>query len=209
MHTATPSQSVPEKPSAPAKHLREKSVWHYLKRGLSWGLLALVIGLGILVVGIPAATGSTPLTVLTSSMEPTLPPGTLVVVRPTPAQDIRLGDVLTYQIKPGNPAVVSHRVIEVHSISNGTKEFVTQGDNNPAADAAPVTEGQIKGTIWYSVPFVGWASIVVGHYSGWLVPIAAVGLLGYAAVMIVSAALGRARNGRRATAEEKVLPLAD
>jgi signal peptidase len=162
------------------------------------------------VVGIPAATGSTPLTVLTGSMEPTLPPGTLVVVRPTPAQDIRLGDVITYQIKPGNPAVVSHRVIEVHAISNGTKEFVTQGDNNPAADAAPVTEGQIKGVIWYSVPLVGWASILVGQYGGWLVPIAGIGLIGYAAAMIVSAAVGRARKGRRtAAAPEDDLPVAN
>ncbi|BDZ46061.1 hypothetical protein GCM10025866_19700 [Naasia aerilata] len=144
-------------------------------------------------------------------MEPTLPPGTLVVVRPTPVQDIRLGDVITYQIKPDNPAVVSHRVIEVHSISNGTKEFITQGDNNQAADAAPVTEAQIKGVIWYSVPFVGWASIVVGQYSGWLVPIVAIGLLAYAGVMIGSAAVSRARKARRraASAQEPALPLAD
>lgn len=186
--------------AAPAKPESEKGLWHYLKRGLGWGLLSLVAGLGLVTVGIPAATGSTPLTVLTSSMEPTLPPGTLVVVRPTPVQDIRLGDVVTYQINPGNPAVVSHRVIEVHAISNGTKEFVTQGDNNPSADAAPVTEAQIKGVVWYSVPYVGWASIAVGHYSGWLVPLAAIGLLVYAAAMILSAALGRARKARRTAA---------
>jgi signal peptidase len=131
-------------------------------------------------------------------------------VRPTDIQDIRLGDVLTYQIKPGNPAVVSHRVIEVHSISNGTKEFVTQGDNNPSADAAPVTEAQVRGTIWYSVPFVGWASIVVGQYSGWIVPVAGIGLLGYAGAMILSAATGRVRKTRRAAATpEPVVPLAD
>jgi signal peptidase len=195
-----------------AKDRPQRGFWHYLRLGLGWGLLGLVAGLGVLVIGLPAATGSTPLTVLTGSMEPTLPPGTLVIVKPTAPQDIRLGDVLTYQIRPGKPEVVSHRVVEVRSISDGSVEFLTKGDNNGAVDPAPVTAAQIKGTIWYSVPWVGWASIAVGgKLSGLLVPIAGIGLLGYAGALIFSALFGKKKRGarHRATPMEPALPLAD
>ena len=71
--------------------------------GLSLGLLLLVLGLGILVIGIPAAVGGTPLTILTGSMSPNLPPGTLVVIKPTPIDEIAIGDILTFQLSRASP----------------------------------------------------------------------------------------------------------
>ena len=50
--------------------------------GISGGLLALVLLLAGMVVLVPAVSGSTPYTILTSSMEPGLPPGTLVIDGP-------------------------------------------------------------------------------------------------------------------------------
>ena len=89
----------------------EKGLMHYIGLAVSGALLVLVLGLGALVIVIPALTGGTALTVLTQSMEPRLPPGTLIVIRPTAIDDIKIGDVVTYQIKSGQPAVVSHRVV--------------------------------------------------------------------------------------------------
>ncbi len=59
----------------------------------------------------PRLGGATPYTVLTSSMEPEYPPGTLVVVRPVPIEEIGIGDVITYQLESGEPTVVTHRVV--------------------------------------------------------------------------------------------------
>src|SRR5690606_26547965 len=56
--------------------------------GLSFGLLAFVVLIAVLVIVVPAAVGGRSLTVLTSSMEPAYPPGTLVVVKPTAPGDI-------------------------------------------------------------------------------------------------------------------------
>ena len=78
---------------AEAEHPRKKGVLHYLGVGVSVGLLAFVVLIAVLVVVVPMVTGSRPLTVLTGSMEPAYPPGTLVIVKPTPVEDIRLGDV--------------------------------------------------------------------------------------------------------------------
>ena len=170
-----------------------------IRTALSFALLGVVAVLGIATVVVPLATGSTPLTVLTSSMEPSLPPGTLVVVRPTPADRIAVGDVITYQPVPGEPALVTHRVIEVQALSTGQTRFLTQGDANEAPDAAPVTEEQVKGVIWYSVPWVGHLSVALGgDVRAWLLPIVGIGLLGYAAALLGSAVITRVSKSRQA-----------
>ncbi|MFD1713864.1 signal peptidase I [Amnibacterium flavum] len=176
---------------------KERSVWQYLGTGLSAGLLALVVGLGLAVVVVPQIAGATPLTVLTRSMEPTLPPGTLVVVKPTPVDDIVIGDVMTYQIESGKPDVISHRVIEIQSGSDGLRTFITKGDNNDAADE-PVIEAQVKGTVWYSIPLIGYVSTnIVGAGRSWIIPVAGAALLAYAALMLTLGLLGRRKRGKR------------
>jgi len=176
-----------------------RGLGYYIGLGLSWGVLGLVLLLAAVLIFIPAAAGATPLTVLTSSMEPHLPPGTFIVVRPAPVDEIHIGSVVTYQIESGKPEVITHRVVEIRSESNGSRTFITKGDNNDDPDPNPVIPEQIKGTLWYSVPLVGYiATAVNGQSRTWLVPVAGVGLLIYAAVMVVSALVGRARkrNGR-------------
>ncbi|BDI23059.1 signal peptidase I [Herbiconiux sp. L3-i23] len=192
---------------------RERGVLHYLWTGLSAGVLALVVAIGLAAVVVPMVAGATPLTVLTRSMEPTLPPGTLVVVRPTPVDQIRIGDVLTYQIESGKADVISHRVIEVRSGSDGLTTFITKGDNNDAADTEPVIPAQIKGTVWYSIPWIGYVSVnLVGANRSWLVPAAGGALLVYAVVMVVLGLFGKkgtARGGGKRPKGERARHAAD
>lgn len=166
-----------------------------LALGLSVGLLAVVAGLALVLIVVPKATGSVPLTVLTSSMEPRLPPGTLVVVRPIDPRDIRVGQVVTYQIASGEPEVVTHRVVAISSTSDGRQRFAFRGDANAQDDAVLVQPAQIRGALWYSVPGVGWANdLVNGTARAWVVPIAASALFAYSAVMM---ALGISPVARR------------
>jgi signal peptidase len=166
--------------------------------GLSAGLLGLIVLLGLAVVGIPAIVGATPLTVLTQSMIPTYPPGTLVIVRPTATQDIRIGDAMTYQIESGRPEVVTHRVIAIERTTNGSTTFTTQGDNNSAPDPKPVTTAQVKGTVWYAVPYIGYVNSTIGGADkGWLIPVIAVALFLYAGWMFASGLSARSRKRRR------------
>ncbi len=85
-----------------------------------------------------ALTGSTPYTVLTSSMEPTYPPGTLIVVKPQDADSLRVGDAITFQWESGKPDVVTHRIIAVQRTAKGELRFTTQGDANSSPDPRPV-----------------------------------------------------------------------
>ena len=188
----------------PAAVAEEKSLWGYLKLTLSAVLLTLMIALGFAVIVVPAITKSVPLTVLTSSMEPGLPPGTLVIVRPVAPADIRMGDVVTYQIRSGEPGVITHRIIAITTTESGERSFTLQGDNNGAPDPDPVREVQVQGRVWYSLPYLGWVNnLMGGDARDTVVPIAAGALLLYAAWTILSSLVGRKKTQRDADEEPR------
>ena len=140
------------------------------------------------------------MTVLTSSMEPELPPGTLLIVSPVEPADVAVGDVITYQIRSGEPEVITHRVIEITNSTGGGREFILQGDNNATPDD-PIREVQIQGKLWYSVPYLGWVnSTVNGENRAWIIPVAAGVLFTYAAWMVISGIVGSRRKAREAAA---------
>ena len=126
---------------------------------------AVVLGLGALlgvavaaaVAVVPALTGAHALTVLTGSMEPTLPVGSVVVSRPVPADRIVAGDIITFTDRdPESPAtrVVTHRVVDVRASPTGPT-FGTKGDANNVGDARRTAAADVIGVRWYSVPWVG------------------------------------------------------
>lgn len=191
-----PAASIPEMPDPP--DAPEKSLVHYLGLAVSGAILLLVVALALLLIVVPKATGSTPLTVLTSSMEPTLPPGTLIIVRPITPDEIRIGDVVTYQIRSGQPGVITHRVTAISSSSAGGRTFTFTGDNNSVADADQVLPVQIQGRLWYSVPWIGWVNNAVnGQSRSWIVPIIAGLLFAYMGYMFASGAVSAMRKRRR------------
>lgn len=90
-------------------------------------LLLLLVGLG------PRTGAYRTVTVLTGSMAPTMPVGAVVVSTPSPLEDVRVGDVITYRIPVEDRRVVTHRVVEV--VRPGPHPVVrTRGDANAAPD---------------------------------------------------------------------------
>ena len=149
----------------------------WVVRAASWVLVALVTALVLAAVVVPRVAGATPYTVLTGSMTPTYPPGTLVVVRPVAVGDIAVGDVVTYQLHSGESTVVTHRVVGIGWTGAGDKVLTTQGDANDVPDVDPVRPVQVRGEVWYSLPWVGRLNVLLspGQHA-WLVRVAA-GLL--------------------------------
>jgi signal peptidase I len=177
---------------------KEHGLLYYVGLGASGALLIAVIALAFILVIVPKASGATPLTVLTQSMEPLYPPGTLLFVRPVKQADIKIGDVITYQIQSGKPAVISHRVIAINNPADGTRTFVLKGDNNSDPDPAAVIPAQIKGRLWYSVPLLGWVSnLVNGPSRSWMVDLVAVALFAYAAYMIIGGVVAASRSRKK------------
>lgn len=166
-----------------------------LVQALSWVLLGAVSLLAIIVIVVPAVTGSKPYTVLTGSMVPLYSPGTLVVVKPVPVEEINLGDVITYQLESGKPEVVTHRVVAVGAAADGTPLFITRGDANDADDPEPVQPVQIVGELWYSVPYIGWINnVVTGQARALALPVVVGGLFVYGLVTIAISVRDRRRE---------------
>lgn len=184
---------------APAATRTARSgVRHWIGQGVSAGILLLVLGLALLVIVLPRLTGAIPLTVLTSSMEPGLPAGTLIVVRAVAADDLGLGDIVTYQVRSGDPTVITHRIVGLTLAANGDRTFVLKGDNNSLADPDAVTAAQVRGRLWYAVPLIGLVNNAVsGRAKAWVSAGGAALLFGYAGFMIVGG-IGDARSRRAA-----------
>jgi len=128
--------------------------------GRALAVVVVVVAGAALLAGVvvPRLAGATPYTVLTGSMAPALPPGTLVVVRPS--SSVAIGDVITYQRSAGAP-VVTHRVVGAGVTTDGQVVYTTQGDANDVADAGAVHADQVRGVVWYHVPFLGRAESVL------------------------------------------------
>ncbi|GAA3542101.1 signal peptidase I [Nocardioides daeguensis] len=167
----------------------------WLGRVAAWLVILGVCAVLSVTVLIPRLAGATPYTVLTSSMTPDLPPGTLVVVRPQPASEIGLGDIITFQLESGKAPVATHRVVAVSNTPDGEPIFRTQGDANDAPDQAWVRPVQIKGRAWYVVPYLGHLNnLLTGRQRQMGVYLVAGALSAYAAYMFASALLGRSRR---------------
>lgn len=162
---------------------------------ISWLVILGVVAVLAAAVVVPRLAGAAPYTVLTGSMKPSYPPGTLVVVKPLPFDEIVVGDVITYQLESGKATVVTHRVTEVNARLDGKTVLTTQGDANNAADPERVEAVQVRGRLWYSVPYLGYVNNALsGGQRQTAVLVVSVALVGYAAFMFVGAIRERRRS---------------
>ncbi|MCL1923534.1 MAG: signal peptidase I [Propionibacteriaceae bacterium] len=148
-------------------------------------LMVAMLALAAALVVVPKIMGGVSLTVLTGSMEPDIHPGDVVVTRGVDeetARELHIGDVIVFLPYPDDPTVVTHRIV-AKSVSSNSVAFITQGDNNNAPDYwGPVGTHQVRGEVMYVVPKVGLVRQWVGNHVGWVIPVVACLLLGYAVV---------------------------
>ncbi|MEX5299012.1 signal peptidase I [Kocuria sp. CPCC 205292] len=174
--------------------------------------LTAVAALLLAVVVVPLALGWVPLTVLSGSMEPTVPTGSQVVVAPLEGEDdaagLSTGDVVTFMPRPDDPTLVTHRIVGVAVDGEGRRSFTTRGDANAVPDAEPVTATQLRGLVKYHVPWAGYAATLLDaeQKRGGIVLVAAA-LFGYALWQLVGAVRDRrpddtADDSADATADE-------
>ena len=176
---------------------KDLGVWGWVKSIVSWLVLLAVLAILALTIVIPRLTGATPYTVLTGSMEPTYPPGTLIVVKQEDPAALKAGDVITFQRESGKLAVVTHRIIEIRENVRGEKTFVTQGDANPSRDADPVVPEQIRGKLWYAVPYMGYVnSVISGDQRSIMIIVVVGGLIAYAGWMFIGGLKDRKKKGK-------------
>lgn len=185
------------------KAAKPATAFSFIGTGLSYIALCLAGLAALVLVVVPLVTGSQTYSVLTSSMAPKYAPGTFLVVKPVPFNELQLGDIITYQIESGKDAVITHRITSAGTTASGERVLYTKGDNNALADELPVSEVQVRGKLFYAVPFVGFAANALGNSDrGAALQWGAVALMGYGVVALVRGALAKKRNDDDSTAAE-------
>ena len=146
---------------------------------LAWILLIFALLITVMVFtsdknnGVPSLFGRMPLTVESGSMEPTFKEGDLIIAKEIDnINDLKEGDVISFwtnEIVDGEKVINTHRIVEVKD-NNGTKSFVTKGDNNPQNDTSVVFQGDIIGK-WTGtrMPVVGKVMKFLKTKTGFLV----------------------------------------
>ena len=136
-----------------AKDKNEESV-------LSWIITSLLsIGIIWFSVGVFPIY---PSVIATGSMEPMIKPGDVILVKKIIDMEginlLKMGDVM--QFKRGS-ILITHRIIEIVENEETGIQYRTRGDNNSGADVELVKPGDIKGTIVYVVPKIGWPTLLI------------------------------------------------
>ena len=91
--------------------------------------------------------------VATGSMEPKYNVGDMIIVRETPKEKIKVGDVINYISKNGIDTI-THRVVDIIQ-KDGQINFKTKGDNSNSEDPELVNYDQVKGTVAFKISKLG------------------------------------------------------
>lgn len=111
------------------------------------GLLAITVG--------PRFLPYQALVVRSGSMSPTIPTGSVVFYRKVPASQVKVGDVIVFDVPGRSGMRVTHRVYRIRTGSTG-RYFITKGDANAVPDDWHIPA---VGTGWVAtahIPVIGY-----------------------------------------------------
>ena len=100
-------------------------------------------------------------TVLSGSMVPVFQVGGMAIFEPITAQQVKVGDIITFQYPTMNTPIC-HRIISIDD-STGSLVIHTKGDANNAPDQEAVTADMVKGKNVGFIPRAGYL-IDVSNY---------------------------------------------
>ena len=147
--------------SVPIVRSRARRLVQGTGRGLAALLLLLTLA-ALVVTFAPGLMGYQRYVLVGGSMEPTIHRGSIVFDDLVRVRELRAGDVITYQ-PPGASKAVTHRLISAKRQKTGSPIFHTQGDANASADPRPFKLNQAtQARFRFSVPYLGWAFILLG-----------------------------------------------
>ncbi len=125
----------------------------------------MVYGVGFMAVVLDAR----PMVVTSGSMRPAINQGDALIVRPTEADAIQVGDIITFQ-NFGKQNLTTHRVIGIREIK-GNPWYQTKGDNNNVPDQDLTPYGAVFGKVTLVLPRAGYLLALVSTSSGVLLMI--------------------------------------
>lgn len=122
--------------------------------GFLSGIILIILALLAGVLIIPKLMGYEEMAVLTGSMEPEYPVGSLIYVKKQDPETLQVGDVITYRLS--GDTVVTHRIVEINTEE---QTVTTKGDANESNDGQPIPFDSIVGRAEFKIPYLGFISM--------------------------------------------------
>ncbi|MBQ8994415.1 MAG: signal peptidase I [Oscillospiraceae bacterium] len=130
-----------------------KSVISVILRVLSTIIILLVLTV-LIPISVPKLLGYGTYNVVSGSMSPEIPVGSLILVEQTEVSELASGDIIAFY---RNGIVVCHRILENDAYR---QMLTTKGDANESADFEEVSYGQVIGKVARHFALLG----AVGEY---------------------------------------------
>lgn len=149
-----------------------KKVWNIVTTVLVVVVVLLAVALvGVRVVGLQTYA------VVSGSMEPDYPVGSLLYVKSVDYKQLEVGDVITFMID--EDTVATHRIIEIIPDDEDPEvlRFRTKGDNNQVEDGTPVHYKNIIGTPVFCIPKLGYFANYIQNPPGMYLAIGGAAIL--------------------------------
>ncbi len=146
---------------------------HPALRWAKWIGTALVLAVTLGYLGLILA-GYQPMTMITGSMQKSIPVGSLVVSHSVSPDSLRVGDVISFQKPIGAPGLDTHRIVSI-TIENKQRLYQTKGDSNSLVDpwVLRFDPGMDAHRMAFHVPYLGNALLFARS------PIGRILLIGY------------------------------
>lgn len=160
----------PDKRESLCPGIRQKESFMTNRVKKIWDLATtLVVGLAVafaLLLAGARLVGLQVFTVISGSMEPAYPVGSLIYVRKTDNTRLEAGDVITFLMDEST--VATHRIVEVlpDETDPAVVRYRTKGDANPTEDGALVHEKNVLGTPIFTIPYLGYAAQYIQNPPG-------------------------------------------
>lgn len=115
--------------------------------------------------------------VLSGSMEPTYPTGSLLYVKHIDTNELKIGDPITFMVD--EDTVATHRIIEIlpDEEDSSILRFRTQGDANNSPDGTAVHYKNVIGKPILCIPYMGYVANFVQNPPGKYLAIGAAAIL--------------------------------
>lgn len=137
---------------------------------------------------IPRFFGCDIYAVISGSMEPAIPTGSLVLVKAVEDSTVEVDDVIAYYSDSDNGAIITHRVVDNQVISG---QFITKGDANPSNDPTPVDYDRYIGKVIFSVKYLGYIASFLDQTAGKIAVVSVV------LIAVLLNLLGDTLNGKK------------
>lgn len=167
-------------------HYNFKGFFKYISTVVSWTVFVLLVLIGICLIyyyislklyatkGEKYEPAFSVYTIVSQSMEPTISVYDVIInTKVNNIDDIEINDVITFistwQVTYG--MTITHRVVGTKILDDGSKCFITRGDNNTQDDQACVKESNVIGVVKAVVPGLGKLQFFLSSGIGWLLVI--------------------------------------